>query len=173
MRLGKFLTGKNVPGKIPHWENSSLGKIRLGKFRPPYSTLVWSFPLHFSLHFLCIFLCIFLFIFFSFSFAFSFHFPLHFLRTLEEKEAWLAALFCAIEETYRRKSSLKLSQPVDPHEELGTACTGAPPLGSVPPLLVAMDTVSKCMKCSVQFSMVRRKNHCRACGNVSWEAFLL
>ncbi|KAK7081048.1 FYVE, RhoGEF and PH domain-containing protein 3 [Halocaridina rubra] len=80
-------------------------------------------------------------------------------HTIEEKEKWIAALFKAIHETYQRKSSLKIQ--VSPDQRIVDV-----DLGQKQPTLVRSDSVTKCMECGSQFTMVRRKHHCRACGAV-------
>ncbi|XP_066987803.1 FYVE, RhoGEF and PH domain-containing protein 4-like isoform X4 [Macrobrachium rosenbergii] len=80
-------------------------------------------------------------------------------QTKEEKELWLEALFQAIHETYQRKSSLKLH--FSPDQRVVDV-----DLGQKQPTLVRSDSVTKCMECGSQFTMVRRKHHCRACGAV-------
>ncbi|XP_063613352.1 uncharacterized protein LOC134786636 [Penaeus indicus] len=80
-------------------------------------------------------------------------------QTIEEKEQWLEALFRAIHETYQRKSSLKLH--CNPDQRVVDL-----DLGQKQPTLIRSDSVTKCMECGSQFTMVRRKHHCRACGAV-------
>ncbi|XP_069947975.1 uncharacterized protein [Cherax quadricarinatus] len=80
-------------------------------------------------------------------------------QTLEEKEQWLEAFIRAIHETSQRKSSLKLHFNPDQR-------TVDLDLGQKQPMLVRSDSVTKCMECGSQFTMVRRKHHCRACGAV-------
>lgn len=64
----------------------------------------------------------------------------------EEKAAWLDALFDTMQETMKRKASLKT--------------------GSVKTLVIKTDDVSRCMICEVIFSVMKRKHNCRACGIV-------
>ncbi|XP_042239188.1 uncharacterized protein LOC121877476 isoform X2 [Homarus americanus] len=78
-------------------------------------------------------------------------------QTLEEKEQWLEAFIRAIHETSQRKSSLKLH--FNPDQRIVDV-----DLGQKQPMLIRSDSVTKCMLCSSQFTMVRRKHHCRACG---------
>ncbi|XP_042239198.1 FYVE, RhoGEF and PH domain-containing protein 4-like isoform X3 [Homarus americanus] len=80
-------------------------------------------------------------------------------QTLEEKEQWLEAFIRAIHETSQRKSSLKLH--FNPDQRIVDV-----DLGQKQPMLIRSDSVTKCMLCSSQFTMVRRKHHCRACGEV-------
>lgn len=90
--------------------------------------------------------------------------------TSEEKEAWIDNLFAAMTELTRRKSSLRVS-PV----QAQTHCRDSPPtpsknydLGKIAPTLTRMDSVSRCGTCQSQFSVMRRKHHCHACGKVSY-----
>jgi len=84
------------------------------------------------------------------------------------------ALFRAMEELSRRKSSLRISpesnktdngsgSPVNP------AVIAAPDsdIGKRAPSLVRMDSVGRCMDCGSSFGVMRRKHHCHACGSVS------
>ncbi|KAB7502061.1 Pleckstrin homology domain-containing family F member 2, partial [Armadillidium nasatum] len=80
--------------------------------------------------------------------------------TREEKEAWLSTLFQAISEILRKKSSLRLAFH-SAHKSVQD-----PDLGLKQPILIRTDSVTKCMNCGLQFSVVRRKHHCRACGSV-------
>ncbi|XP_076760404.1 FYVE, RhoGEF and PH domain-containing protein 1 isoform X2 [Xylocopa sonorina] len=67
-------------------------------------------------------------------------------HTAEEKAAWLDALFDTMQETMKRKASLKI--------------------GDVKTLIVKTDDVSRCMICGAIFSVMKRKHNCRACGIV-------
>lgn len=100
--------------------------------------------------------------------------------TQEEKEAWIDALFAAMTELTRRKSSLRIS-PVhqqhiqqqlsrSPSSELAAA--GQVSLGKAAPALVKMDTVSRCYQCQGQFSVMKRKHHCYSCGKVRFSVCL-
>ncbi|KAK3864314.1 hypothetical protein Pcinc_029991 [Petrolisthes cinctipes] len=80
-------------------------------------------------------------------------------QTIEEKEQWLEAFIRAIHETSQRKSSLKLH--FNPDQRIIDV-----DLGQKQPMLIRSDSVTKCMECGSQFTMVRRKHHCRACGAV-------
>ncbi|XP_050693337.1 FYVE, RhoGEF and PH domain-containing protein 6-like isoform X1 [Eriocheir sinensis] len=80
-------------------------------------------------------------------------------QTIEEKEQWLDAFIRAIHETSQRKSSLKLH--FNPNQRILDL-----DLGQKQPMLIRSDSVNKCMECASQFTMVRRKHHCRACGAV-------
>lgn len=40
-------------------------------------------------------------------------------------------------------------------------------LGKVAPKWIKDDEVTMCMKCTVKFTAIRRRHHCRACGDVS------
>lgn len=86
--------------------------------------------------------------------------PCSYTRTIEEKEQWLEAFIRAIHETSQRKSSLKLH--FNPDQRIIDV-----DLGQKQPMLIRSDSVTKCMECGSQFTMVRRKHHCRACGAVS------
>ncbi|KAJ1525738.1 hypothetical protein ONE63_008946 [Megalurothrips usitatus] len=94
-------------------------------------------------------------------------------QTCEEKVAWLESLCTAMQELYRRKSSLRIS----PESTSGNGCVlsqsseGSLPapdadLGKRAPTLIRMDTVSRCKDCGGSFGVMRRKHHCHACGMV-------
>ena len=89
--------------------------------------------------------------------------------TQEEKEAWIDALFAAMTELTRRKSSLRIS-PVhqqQQHVQLSpTIDLAGLDLGKTAPTLVKMDTVTRCAQCQGQFSVMKRKHHCYSCGKV-------
>ena len=91
--------------------------------------------------------------------------------TPEEKEAWIDALYAAMTELTRRKSSLRIS-PMQPQPPAVTARTAhlteeQLQLGKTAPTLVRMDSVSRCFHCQGQFSVMKRKHHCYSCGKVN------
>ncbi|KAG8212726.1 hypothetical protein J437_LFUL019655, partial [Ladona fulva] len=64
----------------------------------------------------------------------------------------------AIQELCQRKSSLKIgADNIAPIET---------EIGKRAPNFIKMDSVAKCMDCSANFSVMKRKHHCRACGLV-------
>ena len=85
----------------------------------------------------------------------------------------------------RRKSSLRVS-PIQPHSSLAVSCdesvggtvasNGAAAgtsgdgarIGRTPPTLIKPDSVNRCASCDSQFTVMRRKHHCHACGRVSF-----
>ena len=89
--------------------------------------------------------------------------------------AWLDALFQAMQELYRRKSSLRIS----PENNSTNGCVVAQSsgssvhtatdadLGKRAPTLARLDSVSRCKDCGGSFGVMRRKHHCHACGMVS------
>ncbi|XP_034240310.1 FYVE, RhoGEF and PH domain-containing protein 4-like isoform X2 [Thrips palmi] len=95
-------------------------------------------------------------------------------QTSDEKLAWLDALCTAVQELYKRKSSLRIS----PESSNGNGCVAGQgaesskygsldsDLGKRAPTLVQMDTVSRCKDCASSFGVMRRKHHCHACGLV-------
>ena len=97
--------------------------------------------------------------------------------TREEKEAWIDALFAAMAELSRRKSSLRISPNPNGSVQLTVAGSspsvesespfgGPPVLGRTAPILARLDSVSRCFHCQGQFSVMRRKHHCHSCGKV-------
>lgn len=103
------------------------------------------------------------------------------LRTTEEKLAWLDALFQAMQELYRRKSSLRISpENSSTNGRVAGQNDGSPvhtapdvDIGKRAPTLVRLDTVSRCKDCGGSFGVMRRKHHCHACGLVSKDLFTL
>ncbi|KAK3929895.1 FYVE, RhoGEF and PH domain-containing protein 4 [Frankliniella fusca] len=94
-------------------------------------------------------------------------------QTSKEKEIWLDALFRAMQELSRRKSSFKFS----PESDTTNGCVvgqnddtsvSAPDvdLGKRAPALKRMDSASRCKDCGGSFGVMRRKHHCHACGLV-------
>ncbi|KAL8581959.1 hypothetical protein ACOMHN_027941 [Nucella lapillus] len=97
--------------------------------------------------------------------------------TSEEREAWLRALWNAIEENSERYHTFKAmrSEPkmslLDKDFVLGTK---APTslldkdfvLGTKAPLWVPDARVTMCMLCLAEFSITWRRHHCRACGRI-------
>ena len=77
-------------------------------------------------------------------------------RTREEKVKWLGNLLRAIKDLYQRKSSLKVEVFRPPDAEIGFA----------QPRLMRLDSCTKCHECAQVFSMLRKRYHCKACGNV-------
>ena len=108
--------------------------------------------------------------------------------TSDDKEAWIDALFAAMTELTRRKSSLRtspvqqtsptssganghtsshpLQQPAPSNSIASVAQLDRDSLGKTPPTLVRMDLVSRCSICQSQFTVMRRKHHCHSCGQV-------
>ncbi|XP_069692894.1 FYVE, RhoGEF and PH domain-containing protein 2-like [Periplaneta americana] len=76
-------------------------------------------------------------------------------QTVEEKTGWLDALCLAVDELYKRKSSFKV----------GTECSSPVDMQKAPNY-IKMDGIQKCMDCSANFGVMKRKHHCRACGLV-------
>lgn len=87
--------------------------------------------------------------------------------TPEEKEAWIDALYAAMTELTRRKSSLRIS-PMQTHQQTRPPSLGSDDLliGKTAPTLVRMDSVTRCFHCQGQFSVMKRKHHCYSCGKV-------
>lgn len=91
--------------------------------------------------------------------------------TQEEKEAWIDALYAAMTELTRRKSSLRIS-PMQSQQQASRppsldADNSDLPLGKAAPTLVRMDSVTRCFHCQGQFSVMKRKHHCYSCGRVN------
>ena len=90
-------------------------------------------------------------------------------RTKEEKEEWLNVLFQAVHEACLRKSSLRLVSDAGENDSKNLDSE----LGLKQPTMLRPDSVHKCMQCGGNFSVVKRKHHCRACGSVSYFILLL
>ena len=74
-------------------------------------------------------------------------------QSAQEKAAWLDALFETMEETLRRKASLKIND-----NNVSKNVTVTPLKG---------EDATRCMVCEAVFSVMKRKHSCRACGIVS------
>ena len=81
-------------------------------------------------------------------------------RNLNERNEWLEALNCAVEEHRNRKASFSNSQEV---EAVADTCS---PLGDTCPVWVPDSHVTMCQDCCVPFTLTCRRHHCRACGRV-------
>ncbi|XP_063952083.1 FYVE, RhoGEF and PH domain-containing protein 2-like [Lytechinus pictus] len=82
-------------------------------------------------------------------------------NTDEQKEEWMAVLLEAIKEMVRKKDSFKTSTTLSEKDD-----DYAIPLGERPPSFVKDEDTTMCMKCGLEFSLTRRRHHCRACGVV-------
>ncbi|XP_026277947.2 FYVE, RhoGEF and PH domain-containing protein 4 [Frankliniella occidentalis] len=94
-------------------------------------------------------------------------------HTSKEKEVWLDALFRAMDELYRRKSSLRISPESDSTNGCVLGQSDDSPvtapdvdLGKRAPTLKRMDSARLCKDCEGSFGVMRRKHHCHACGLV-------
>ena len=92
----------------------------------------------------------------------TFHIIINLLnfRNVQERNDWLDALNSAIEDYRSRKATfVSLEQMASPSRSLGR-------LGDSAPVWVPDTRVTMCGSCSVEFSLVLRRHHCRACGKV-------
>ena len=82
------------------------------------------------------------------------------LRTAEEKEEWLDALFVAVQDYMKRIHTLK---PFDPTEEVKNS------LGVKEPNFEDADSATKCSTddCFTTFRFLTKGYNCKACGKVS------
>ncbi len=82
-------------------------------------------------------------------------------NAFQERNDWLEALNSAIEEHMSRKATFNLgggSSVMTPDE----ACK----LGNAAPVWVPDRRVTMCQECAVEFGVLVRRHHCRACGRV-------
>ena len=79
---------------------------------------------------------------------------------MDERNEWVEAINSAIEEYNSKKASFL----TDPQGSVDL--TGGDSLGDSAPVWIPDQRVSMCQLCGVQFSLVVRRHHCRACGKV-------
>ncbi|XP_071483287.1 FYVE, RhoGEF and PH domain-containing protein 2-like, partial [Diadema antillarum] len=82
-------------------------------------------------------------------------------NTDEQKEEWMAVLLEAIKEMVRKKDTFKTNSTTSEKED-----DYAIPLGERVPVQIKDDEVTMCMRCGLEFTLTRRRHHCRACGAV-------
>ena len=75
--------------------------------------------------------------------------------TIRERNAWLDALNTAIEDHNSRKATFF-------HNDQRIECK----MGVAPPIWVPDRRVTMCQNCTVEFTVLIRRHHCRACGQV-------
>ena len=75
--------------------------------------------------------------------------------SIRERNAWLDALNTAIEDHNSRKATFF-------NNDQRIECK----LGMAPPIWVPDRRVTMCQKCTVEFTVLIRRHHCRACGQV-------
>ena len=78
---------------------------------------------------------------------------------MNERNEWVEAITSAVEEYNCKKASFLTDPSVD------LTGTGES-LGDSAPVWVPDHRASMCQQCGVEFSLVVRRHHCRACGKI-------
>ena len=84
--------------------------------------------------------------------------------TVHERNEWLEALNSAIEDHVSRKATFNTnaaSNGADAH-----AAEEAAKIGNSAPVWIPDRRVTMCQNCAVEFTVLVRRHHCRACGKV-------
>ena len=81
--------------------------------------------------------------------------------TVHERNDWVEALSAAIEEHVNRKATF--NNNMNHHRTTGNNEEG---VGNVAPVWIPDRRVTMCQNCTVEFTLVVRRHHCRACGKV-------
>ncbi|XP_029008536.1 FYVE, RhoGEF and PH domain-containing protein 6-like [Betta splendens] len=84
--------------------------------------------------------------------------------SVSERDEWLKALSNAITDKTKKSISFVTGKP--PEEVEPTDSTASPALGSRAPIWIPDLRVTMCMICACEFTIARRRHHCRACGKV-------
>ncbi len=84
--------------------------------------------------------------------------------TPQERNDWLEALNSAIEEHVSRKATFNVSSSSNNGNLMTPEEAGK--LGNSAPVWVPDSRVTMCQNCAVEFSVLVRRHHCRACGKV-------
>lgn len=85
-------------------------------------------------------------------------------NTVSERNEWLEAMSSAIEEHISRKATFQAASNKGGSEAEGFNDVGK--IGNSAPVWVPDRRVTMCQSCSVEFSVLIRRHHCRACGKV-------
>ncbi|XP_046840202.1 FYVE, RhoGEF and PH domain-containing protein 4-like isoform X2 [Xenia sp. Carnegie-2017] len=75
--------------------------------------------------------------------------------SVEQKEKWIMAIKESIEQAIARNSTFGRKISMNETD-----------VGKIAPIWVRDDAVTMCMKCTVAFTKLRRRHHCRACGKI-------
>lgn len=81
----------------------------------------------------------------------------------EDLHQWMSAFETAIRENREKTQSRKTFRQLNPD---GGEESERIPLGHLAPPWLPDSAVSMCQLCSVQFTVTRRRHHCRACGQI-------
>jgi len=85
--------------------------------------------------------------------------------TGEERQQWITAFNTAIRENNERIQSRETIRRTHATDKVGDE-TDSVPLGHFAPPWLPDSSVSMCQLCSVQFTVTRRRHHCRGCGMI-------
>jgi hypothetical protein len=93
---------------------------------------------------------------------------------VKERNEWLDALNSAIEDYRSRKATfLSVDQLNNGHRRGDGAGNAAAAIGDAAPVWVPDQRVTMCQMCSLEFGLVNRRHHCRACGKFFFNVFLI
>jgi FYVE, RhoGEF and PH domain containing 5/6 len=79
---------------------------------------------------------------------------------VKERNEWLDALNSAIEDYRSRKATFLSVDQINGHRR------EAATIGDSAPVWVPDQRVTMCQMCSLEFGLVNRRHHCRACGKL-------
>ncbi|XP_028407888.1 FYVE, RhoGEF and PH domain-containing protein 4-like isoform X2 [Dendronephthya gigantea] len=75
--------------------------------------------------------------------------------SVEQKEKWVSTLTAAIKNAVDRNSTFGREVTLNKDD-----------IGKIAPTWVRDDAVTMCMTCTIHFTAIRRRHHCRACGKI-------
>ena len=82
--------------------------------------------------------------------------------SLDERNEWLEALNSAIEDVMNKKATFNNTEVVVSPAKMKEEET----VGDSAPLWIPDQRVTMCQICNMEFTLVNRRHHCRACGKV-------
>ena len=89
-------------------------------------------------------------------------------NSLQERNDWLDALNSAIEDHISRKATFNNHNHNNSHNHSHSQINGHTneKVGNTAPVWIPDRRVTMCMNCTVEFTVLIRRHHCRACGKV-------